>query len=377
MSKQILVAFLVLGVLATSNAFASRARQLVMGTGDASTTLNGGSLYYDETYNIFYNPSYVNNYKNWAIIEKSNFSGTAGIGTTAQGGFSTSIMNFETAFYFNRGNAVFNNPNSAFGTAPTGYVSATPVRPFDLFVGGDVGFKWGLGLTYGSNATTAGTSPVSGGALASANSTDLTMHLGAQVADLEPFLSYKLSGKETTTAGDATHNFMRVGTRYHVGDWTPYAALTTWKDQAVGAGSAAIQETTYGAGLGRSMKLTEGLHMHYAASLWRLSDTGGTVERKRTILPLDFSVEGEATSWLTLRGGVGYRLADRLSGSGAGTVGDMTTGRIGASVHVSKVDVDWAIGKAAGTAEAAADANTQSFDISNNFFTAASVAYRW
>ena len=37
--------------------------------------------------NTFYNPSYVNDYKNWGIIEKSNFSGAAG--STAEGGMFT------------------------------------------------------------------------------------------------------------------------------------------------------------------------------------------------------------------------------------------------------------------------------------------------
>src|SRR5262245_16818165 len=97
MSKRILAVALALGILATSNAFASRSRTAVLGTGDAGLYLNAGSFFYDDARNIFYNPSYVNDFKNWGIIEKSNYvSGAAAtqVGTTAEGGFVTSLSSF-------------------------------------------------------------------------------------------------------------------------------------------------------------------------------------------------------------------------------------------------------------------------------------------
>ena len=57
---------------------------------------SSGTFYMDDAYNMFYNPAYVTDAKNWAIIEKSNATGggyynnattpTNGSGTTAQGG---------------------------------------------------------------------------------------------------------------------------------------------------------------------------------------------------------------------------------------------------------------------------------------------------
>jgi len=32
---------------------------------------NGGSLLTEDAYNMFYNPAYVNDYKDWAIIGKT------------------------------------------------------------------------------------------------------------------------------------------------------------------------------------------------------------------------------------------------------------------------------------------------------------------
>ena len=89
-NKKFLVAALALGILAAApSAFATRSTTLVKGTGDGGAILNGGSLYYDDEHNMFYNPSVINDFKNWATIEKSNFPGA-----TAQGGMVTQFMNF-------------------------------------------------------------------------------------------------------------------------------------------------------------------------------------------------------------------------------------------------------------------------------------------
>src|SRR3954453_12136441 len=97
MSKRILALALAFGILATSNAFASRSRTSVLGTGDGGLFLNGGTFFYDDARNIFYNPAYVNDFKNWGIIEKSNYVSGAGgtqLGTSAEGGFVSSLSSF-------------------------------------------------------------------------------------------------------------------------------------------------------------------------------------------------------------------------------------------------------------------------------------------
>ena len=66
MNKKIISALVLAGMIMGSNAFASRSRLNVMGTGGAAA----GSFYYDHIYNIFYNPSYINDMKNYVIFEK-------------------------------------------------------------------------------------------------------------------------------------------------------------------------------------------------------------------------------------------------------------------------------------------------------------------
>src|SRR5579885_469968 len=136
MSNRVLAVALVLGILATSNAFASRSRTTVLGTGDGGQFLSVGSVSFNEKRNIFYNPSYVNDFKNWGIVEKSNFPGG-----TAEGGFVTSLSSFNLGVYVNRETSVQNLVGN-MGTWGTGQQ-----RPIEVFFGGDMSnVKWGASV---------------------------------------------------------------------------------------------------------------------------------------------------------------------------------------------------------------------------------------
>lgn len=344
--RSIHLGLVLLGVLGASPLFineaqASRARLLVMGTG-APTVFNmgplRGSFYYDDNHNIFYNPSFVNDFKNWATIEKS--SGNTG----AEGGFVASIMNFNLGVYMNRGDAATDAPFSAANLAA--------FRPIDLMVGADMGVKWGAGLTIGGN---------DGAGAADAN--DWQLKAGAQVSGFEPFMNYKIKGNEKTAAGETKYGAVTFGTRYRFGEWIPYALYNRTKiDPATGATTTS---NNFGLGLGRNTKLTETVRMNYALSFWRAGAAS------RNILPIHLSLESDVLTWLALRGGFAYNLWDRTSGNT--TAVSPTVGRLGATIRVAKFDFDWAVGN--GATEAGVD--SQTFDIANGFFTAASVTYTW
>jgi hypothetical protein len=128
--------------------------------------------------------------------------------------------------------------------------------------------------------------------------------------------------------------------------------------------------------------------LNYALSVWSIKDStdgGAPTDATRLTVPVDFSLEGDANSWLTLRAGLGYHLYDRagLSSGQKDTVADMTTGRVGATVHAGKADVDFAVGKlgianegTTGSGEGAAYDN-QTLDFGNGFFAAAAFTYHW
>ncbi len=396
--NRILVVFLALGVLG-SNAFASRASNIVMGTGDAGVILNGGSFYYDDNYNIFYNPAYINDFKNYAIIEKSNYPGN-----TAQGGFVTTTGNVVLGFYFNRGNAIVSTSSAAalssgaqstypgftpalggnYGAYNNGTSGAYPNRPIEVYAGTDLGsVKVGAGLTYAQNTQN------------SVQSTVLVGHLGAEYMGLDPFVNGNIVA--TDNGLNQSHNYINAGLRYHFGEFVPYFAILYTSDPGLALvnTSLAYKELNLGGGIGRTTHVAEGVRMNYGISYFSVNDTTGAgATPNRVILPIDISVEADALSWLTVRAGLGYRLLDKTNSISAT---DDTDGRVGATVHVGKADIEWAIGRsfnpasnqesngapylASGTTTTTGPTNfpydSQGVDIGAQFFSALNVAYHW
>jgi len=332
-----------------------------LGTGDAGAFLSGGSFFYDDARNIFYNPSYVNDFKNWGIIEKSNAPGN-----TAEGGFVTSLGAFNLGLYFNRLSGI----NNMVGNPGT----FNNMRPIEAFFGGDAGnLKWGLGLDYAAaSTTTAGTSN---------SNTEMKIRAGVQVADFEPFGWATLIGADKIATGGGDGNKYKTygfGLRYKMGEWIPYAGWRMDKRTAA-ATTADTKATTWLVGLGRTTKIGEGARMNYAVAFAR-NNNGASNPTGRSVIPVNVSVEADANSWLTARAGLSHNLYDQTN---AGTSDENTTGRIGLGIHIGKADLDFAVGKStlteqtASTGETAGGIDSQTFDIGSGFFSQASVAYHW
>lgn len=356
--------------LASNGAFASNARETVLGRGDGQSLLNKGSFFYDSMYNVFYNPSYINDYKNWVIVEKGFGTGAAPNALSQnQGGFATSMHNVNFGAYMNNDSAVFNRYNSG-------------IRPIDVFVGGDFGYKVGLGVhhaqTFG-NAVTAAPTTGSNGHLT-------VVSLGAQIMDFDPFFHYVVMGSGDSAITGAQDLSMDMsgymgGLRYHYGEWTPYAVYS--KSQGKNGNKLDNTRNTV-VGLGRSTKIGENARLVYSVAYNKTQtkaqnmDAVANGSTNADQVPAEIGVEGDVLSWLTLRGGVGYRFWGNKTRSG-----DNTYARIGAGFHVNKVDIDWAFGanSAAGTAQATSgstqpyDASTIGFD--SQTFSRVSLSYKW
>jgi len=309
MTKKI-VAVLALSLVA-SNAFASQAKNKVSGTGEAIGILGAdgmnGSLYTNDEYNIFWNPSFINGQKSWAIVENGDGSGSNG--TSA--GFVTGMGGMNVGAFFGR-------PVAHGGQA------------IDVVVGGDMGVKWGVGLTQTLSQTNSN------------KASTTTLKAGVQVADFEPFASFDV--KNTANGTDNATN-TTVGTRYHYGEWTPYAAYNTSK--AVGATDS---DNKWGLGLGRNAKMGE-VSMDYALSYWH-TDAGYSV-------PLNLVLSADASSWLTVR--VGFAHDVRASAPA------VTGTTIGSTFKMGKAELDMVVGNNAGGA----------FGIDENLFANAGLKYSW
>jgi hypothetical protein len=353
MKERIVSALVLAGMIASTSAFASKARELVLGHGGAdmgtglTTATNTswgyfggyGSFYYDSDYNMFYNPAYINDFKNWAAFEK----GTVGNG---EFGFATSMMNFNLGLYFNRKSAT---PN---------LTTANPdVSTVDLMFGGDAGVKWGLGLTYGQGHSTATNAQ-----------TSLTARAGVEVAGLDPFVGVTVEGQDKTSGVKTmSYSGINAGARYHYGEWVPYAFFGNAKAKTEATG---VEEkgTAMGVGLGRETKLAEGARLVYTLYYKHNQVDNAGVKTKTGALPIQAGVEADALSWLTLRAGVNHTLI----GNGA----KLTTARVGGTFHIAKVDVDYAFGNGNATAGTdASDSADVGFDSST--FHQVSLRYSW
>ncbi|MBC7692065.1 MAG: hypothetical protein H7222_09865 [Methylotenera sp.] len=355
MNKRILALCLLVSMIAGSNAFASRARQSVMGTGDAGLILQDGSFFYDHAYNIFYNPAYVNDFKNWAIIEKSN-GNTRG----AQGGFVTSLTNFNLGVFMNRASSQTGGTNAVNSLNAYNFDSSQ-TRPIDVIIGGDMGVKWGLGATYNNSSANGGFN-------------DLVLRAGIVYMDLEPFVNYKIKGAQKVTgAADRTTKDFTIGTKYRMGEFTPYAAFRQLKANTLTNNE---KDTIIGGGIGRNTKLAEGARLVYALSYFH-SKFSGNFASTRNVIPVDVAIEGDAATWLTLRAGIRYKLMNKTSGTGTQT--DDTTGRVGATVHANKVDVDWAFGSSNSAAGSAGTENIDSpaIGFDSGTFSEIALSYKW
>ncbi len=322
MTKKI-IAVLALS-LVSSSAFASQAKNIVSGGGDGGNILGGngmsGSFYTNDEYNMFWNPAFINGQKNWAIIENGANSGTSA-------GFVTDVSNFNLGVFLNR-------PASA-------HIS-TAAQTIDVVLGGDMGVKWGIGLTHTLSEGAPGFTQLNAGVIA---------------GDFEPFVNYILKNTDGATA-ETKATGMLIGTRYHWGDWTPYAAYGSGKATLAGV-EATESANTWGLGVGRAAKLGD-VTMNYAVSYWK----DGGANPSASEIPVEMMFTADAASWLVVRAGFSHNLISRGAAAGA------TETRLGGTFKLGKADLDMVVG----------NNNTiggDSFGFDANLFANAGLTYRW
>ncbi|MBL7716383.1 MAG: hypothetical protein JNL01_13030 [Bdellovibrionales bacterium] len=339
-----IVSVAVVAVVCGSNAFASRARVNVMGTADAANTLPAGtSIYIDDYRNMFYNPALVNTHKNWAAIEASNGSAA----TASEGGFSNSIASINYAVFMNRNGGVVGN----YATAPT--------RPIDIIVGGDMGVKWGLGLTMAGNRVSE-----------TVESNEMVAKAGVEVAGVNIFAGFMLAGSDKQSATVTNKNGgMNFGATMKMGEWMPFLTYASTNATPQG-GTSTTQNAGFNLGMGRNTKFDQ-VKFNYSVGISRIMRTGGAATN-RNMIPINMSAETDVASWMAVRAGLGYNLWDRTNNV---TNAGQATGSIGASFLFGKATTfDWAVGYAGGGI--VSPANT-GIDLANNFFSQASLNYRW
>jgi hypothetical protein len=228
--------------------------------------------------------------------------------------------------------------------------SANGVRPLEFIIGGDAGMKWGLSAVYDSKDNGA------------VHGKDLTLKFGLAMDGFEPYISYNAIGvtkDDTTSVETKTTGAWGVGFKYVMGEWAPYVDYARYA-------SGINWQRMLTLGLGRTAKLGDNARLVYSLYAQKESrDSDDTYFVTR--LPLALGVEGDPNGWLTLRAGVEYAILSKSSASNGTVVADLVAPKVGASIHVNKMDIDATLSNSTG--------NNIGFD--SNTFTNVSVSYKW
>lgn len=306
MKKQLVVA-LGLAVLATP-AFATKARLEAFGED------NFGSYYINDNRNYFLNPAYINNHKDLVTYEFGR-SGTGAASAQdstqdpkAEGGFTKGHGNFVYGLHF--GNST---PSAGIVRSLVGNNNLQERNPWDFFIGGDAGMKWGANVTYeafdgGANAANR----VASNAIRTrlgiiAGDVDAFAHISLK-GDAKDFQGNEIEGKASYFVGASTllNNYrLFVDYKHIAGDYT--STLTTggqsesWKFNEIRLGAGRVEKLNDRANLFAKVSIERRMVEDDGAATLQAAGAG---ELTRYILPLNVGLEYDATSWLQLRASV-------------------------------------------------------------------------
>lgn len=413
---------------------ASVARQVVfngmpyftnMGAGSAGNTVTTspvvGSLWFDDNYNIVYNPAYVNTFKNYVIYEKAQEGGffhqitntPVTVGTYGgRGSLSGAQANYG-------GNLVSPGVRSRTGMVGTATSSQTPAY-IEPYIGLDLGeVKLGAHMAWGrTRNSNSAVATIDSGAQLVAHYTHFD--LGATAYGFEPFIGGTLwSGYSNTLPGEMSNQDLGefdIGLRYKWGNMTFYGVYHKYIETGVSPGVLSgvnsdmfiNQKTTRMnmTGLGVAYKTTVNTpvgktHIYSTLGWWMngvLDDTSTTVlgqDYRDQILVFASALEVDMTSWFTLfMGSTVMPYNDRISKNNStnvtnnvtGTartfnpVFDATTplsGRFGASFHLSGFDIDVALGNVISSGGVYGTITTDDRSLNLTTLAQVSASYHW
>jgi hypothetical protein len=370
MKKQIIVAT-GLAVLSTS-AWATKSRMEALGQDSER-----GSLYIQDSRNLFRNAAHVNTFKNYVVTEW----GTAAANNpesastpTAEGGFFREMGAFSYGVYLGNENDAesgIRNQRDATGGANAGGYGGSAIamgaagfqdydNPLDLFFGGDMGIQWGARISYAKGEVDTGT------AATKTEHSAMGLGLGIVMGDLDVYGSMKLKdeSKGDGTTADAKYEAggMQLGLGYNLGDLRVYADYAKQDAEYTSAAGAAKNETDQTSmifGVAKTHEVSSSSRVWYSLSYnnTKGEDKDGAAatnnqEQTNTRLLLGVGMEAEANSWLTLRGSVTGPFMINETETKTTTTNKQTNANqvdvnAGATLSFGKLKIDGSIGTSA------------------------------
>lgn len=347
-------------------------------TSDSKISVNtvNGSLWYDDSTNVFFNPAAINDHKNYVVFERD-----------LEGGIFASIpgyLNF--GLYMNRGGLGSNKAESNYapGLIAPGLdmrsefvdqsfslLSDTDTRlPVELFLGSDFGVKWGAHLAWAQKSSSSSTSRY------------WHFDLGAQILGIEPFLGFTFAAKSepksgfNVSPGTGTQSLdeFNAGLKLRYESWSPYFVFHKAREagnpvQATGEIQTVMN--VFGLGTGHDIEIIDGYHFLQHAGVFYnhgTDDTATTADERSIdslVLPLTLAFEGDALTWLTVRAGFTVDAVNTTWLKSQNVSRSLLpTARIGGTAKYQGASLDVALG-------------TQKTANRNAFFAWATASYAW
>jgi hypothetical protein len=369
MTRQILSALALASIaFASSSAFASKARLSALGQGATLyTDINDGSLYLDDTRNVFLNPAYLNRVTDFANFELGTTTPTAGSPNAEGGYFSTTGPIRYGLQLGSLGEAVrgIANANTAFGVAAANTLT-TPNNTVQAVVGGGGGtMKWGAAVLYGSgeNRTTAA------GVTTGTKSNTLEVKAGLSEDVWQAYVHFLVMAKaenETAAATIAKYEgkpSLRLGGSYNLNADEKVTANLAWLNYTGHPETSTTDIDVAAMGIQANyVRFVSGsdaaLRFFYTAGLGMENYTVKTpteAKNDKLFIPLLIGLENSVNDWLTLRASVGqkvfldqFKTASDTNNAPANT----TTVGAGAGIKWAKFTLDATLEGAAGAAAA-------------------------
>lgn len=332
MKKNVLV-IAGLAVLST-NAFASKARMTALQQGSAS-------YYINDTRSVFLNPASVVDNKNYILVEAGTHAAGVNGATNPEGGFFREMGSISYGLYLgNNGGSELVSHTTAVAGVPKYLAQANGV---DLFVGGDMGMKWGANFHMSSQSQEV--NPTDNSALGHRKNDSMGIGLGVVHGDMEGYAHLGLNDKSVGSSAAATNTEeskitgdMKIGGSYKLNGWTLFADYSAAKLQETSATDTKASEIVVGAG--RSHEIAAGARLFTDVS-YSVETTEVAQKVTITKLPITIGVEADATSWLTLRGSIHQALTGNYKHSVVGkTVPETGAMAAGATLNFGKLKID-------------------------------------
>lgn len=355
-----------LAVLSTS-AFASKARMEALGQGSTSK-------YIMDTRSVFLNPAAVNENKNYIITEWGT-SQVLAADTTAQpraeGGFFREMGAMSYGLYLGNDDSKQAHTGTFLGQS----------NALDLFVGGDMGMKWGARVHYANakDETVAADQK---------KQNALGLGLGVSHGDFDAYVNTDLTDKSEGSAVSADSEKMKsayqVGGSYKWSSWTFFADYdTSKKEKNLAAVASSNKEATIIVGAGRVHELNPTSRLFTDVQYQNQTQTiegVGAGKVKTSQLPVTLGMEVDATSWLVVRGSVSQPILINEVKDIAGkkkTQANQTTVNGGATLNFGKLKVDGMVGttSSAGVAETGIGDGKRGTLSTSNLLTKVGVSY--